>query len=147
MFQHYYKKVSRSITSPWVLKTSEARIYGWCLPLLWQVFLWKFGHYDKIKIQEQHHQTLWHHIDTRMSIWRREVQGFDQNSCQLHPTRVLYRRLTQKIIWEAKVSYLALPIKSTKNKNQSDSEFDIKVFEWKNNTNTTFGRRWKIEEG
>ena len=33
-----------------------------------------------------------------------------------------------------------------KDNNQSDAEFDMEVFEWKENAKTIFGRRRNIEE-
>ena len=42
---------------------------------------------------------------------------------------------------------LAIPTKTRKDNNQKDSEFDYGVCEWKENMNTVFVRRPKIEEG
>ena len=50
-------------------------------------------------------------------------------------------------IGEVKVPDLALLIKTNKDNSQSDSEFDMELLEWKENVNTTFGRRCYIKEG
>ena len=52
----------------------------------------------------------------------------------------------RKEIREVKVLDLALLIKQTEDNNQSAADFDIEVFEWKENTKTVFGRRHNIEE-
>ena len=39
------------------------------------------------------------------------------------------------------------PQKTKKDKNQSDAEFDMEVFEWKENEKTVFIRRIRIEDG
>ena len=48
---------------------------------------------------------------------------------------------------EGKVPNLALLTKPNKDNNQSDAEFDVEVFEWKENTKTVFIGRRNIEEG
>ena len=53
----------------------------------------------------------------------------------------------RQAIREIKVPDLALPTKPTKEKNQSDAEFNMEVFEWKDNVKTVFVRRRNIEEG
>ena len=42
---------------------------------------------------------------------------------------------------------MVLPIKPTKYNNQSYSEFDMEVFEWRENANNFFGRIRNIDEG
>ena len=43
--------------------------------------------------------------------------------------------------------YLELLTKSTKDNNKSYDEFDMDVFEWKDNAKNVFGMRRIIEEG
>ena len=45
------------------------------------------------------------------------------------------------------MTYLALPNNLKKDNNQPDAEFDIGVFEWKENDKTVLIRRRSIEEG
>ena len=49
-------------------------------------------------------------------------------------------------IREGKFPDLDLPIKLTKDRNQSDDEFDMEVFKWKDNMKNVFGRVSNIEE-
>ena len=46
---------------------------------------------------------------------------------------------------EVKVPDLELPNKVKKDNNQSDTEFDMEVFEWKENKNTVLIRKHNIE--
>ena len=47
-------------------------------------------------------------------------------------------------IREGKFPDLDLPIKLTKDRNQSDDEFDMEVFKWKDKLETLFSRRRNI---
>ena len=45
------------------------------------------------------------------------------------------------------MSDLELPIRPKNDNNKSDADFDMEVFEWKDNAKTVFISRYSIEEG
>ena len=50
-------------------------------------------------------------------------------------------------IQEWKDPDLVIPNKPKKENNQSDANFDMEVFEWKEKAKNVFVRRWNKEEG